>query len=728
MTDSTTQTFQFQADITELRNIIINHFYSKKEIALRELVSNASDALNKMRILALQDLDLLNDNNTYKDDNGNELNFIRFIPDTDTNTLTIWDSGVGMTKDELVDNLGTLAKSGTKNFINTMGKETSDLIGKFGVGFYSAFLIANKVDVYSKSYKSSSSFKWTSSDDASGSFTLTEVFDSDLKRGTKIVLHLKDDQKEFLTEAKIKQVVNDNSSFLGFPMYILETKERDVPIEETTSTVNNVVKENDVTVEDVNEDDVTVEDVNEDTVKETVPTTQKEKYTEYVHINENNIPVWLKNSSEVTEDEYKKLYKSLTNDYDDFCTYTHFKAEGSNEFNVVLFVPNNAPFDMFQKNRDDVDVKLYVRKVFITNKCKELVPDWLTFIKGVVDSSDLPLNVSREMLQENSIVKVMNKQIVKKTIEMLSTLAENEDKYKKFYDQFNKNLKLGVYQDQKNRDKLIKLLRFTSLNHPDGNLSLETYVKEMKDGQKDIYYLAGLDKETLEQSPFLEGMKKKGYDVLLMFDAIDEHVVEQVRKYNEKDLKNLSKEGVKLDEEDKDTEKEYTRLFNYVKFVLGNKIEKTSLATTLDTSPCAITAGGYSYSANMQRIMQAQALGNNTMAQYMKSKKVLELNVNHKLIKFLNTEVNKYDSDTNVPSQFKDLVTMLYDTASLTSGFNLDTPLDFAKRIHNLLLLGFDVDVDTVVQNEKDDLPPLTEDVEKNSNDDSSESNLEQVD
>jgi len=492
------------------------------------------------------------------------------------------------------------------------------------------------------------------------------------------------------------------------------------------------VKSADDTVEESNDDDndePKVEDVNDDEKEsKDKPEEKVEEYYEYDRLNENNVPLWEKNNSEVTEPEYEQLYKTLSNDNDTYLTKVHFKAEGKYEFSCILYVPKHAPFDLFQKSRDeddtkvkDADVRLYVKRVAVP-KCYNLVPEWMSFVKGVVNCNDLPLNVSREMLQQNSIVSTIKKQITKKVIDMLSDLQSDDEKYKQFYEEYSKTLKYGVHLDDTNRERLVKLLRFTSLNNSDGSLSMTQYVESMKPEQKDIYYLTGSDKNVLYDSPFLEGVKKRGFDVLLLFESIDAYLVNQVRNFSGKDLKNLSKEGLKFDDTEHKNE-EHKKLFDFIKEVLGDSVNKVVSSNLLEKSPCVVTTHAFSWDANMQRIMNAQALSNDKTSMYMAPRKTLEMNVNHCLVKLLIDEVNKVDKSSDVEPRFKDLVRMMYDTALLTSGFTLDKPAEFANKIHRLLSLGFGAEETT--SQTADDLPEL---VESNDATPQEKSNMEDID
>jgi molecular chaperone HtpG len=689
-----TETFAFNADIQQLLSLIINTFYSNKEIFLRELISNASDALDKIRFESLTNQALLHDEPNFK---------IQIIPDRQNNTLTIVDTGIGMSKQELVNNLGTIARSGTKQFMETVtsgGSDAMSLIGQFGVGFYSAYLVADRVTVVSRRAGEMDQHVWESA--AGGSFTVKEAPESEfglIKRGTKIILTLKEDQLEYLEEKRIKELVKKHSEFIGFPIELFVEKEKEKEVEEDEEESK-----------PADEEEGKIEEIDEDKPAKKTTKKVKEITTEFEELNKSK-PLWMRKPDDITNEEYASFYKTLSNDWEDHLAVKHFSVEGQLEFKALLFVPRRAPFDLFEggkKKRNNI--KLYVRRVFIMDDCEELIPEWLSFVKGVVDSEDLPLNISRESLQQNKILKVIRKNLVKKCLDLFTEISEKKEDYKKFYEHFAKNIKLGIHEDSQNREKLSDLLRFnSSKTGTEDQISLREYVDRMKDGQKEIFYITGESVQAVSNSPFIEQLKKRNYEVLYMVDPIDEYAIQQLKEYDGKKLRCCTKEGLTFDETEEEKKAfeelkaDFEPLCKLMKDVLGEKVEKVIVSNRVSDSPCVLVTSEWGWSANMERIMKAQALRDNSMSNYMVSKKTMELNPSNSIVKELKakSEVDKNDKT------LKDLIWLLFDTSLLTSGFSLEESAQFAGRIHRMIKLGLSIDDDEA--EDDGDLPPLEE-------------------
>ncbi|PSR99579.1 Endoplasmin like [Actinidia chinensis var. chinensis] len=713
---STAEKFEFQAEVSRLMDIIINSLYSNKDIFLRELISNASDALDKIRFLSLTDKEILGEGDNTKLE-------IQIKLDKEKKILSIRDRGIGMTKEDLIKNLGTIAKSGTSAFVEKM--QTSgdlNLIGQFGVGFYSVYLVADYVEVISK-HNDDKQYVWESK--ADGAFAISEdTWNEPLGRGTEIRLHLREEAGEYVEESKLKELVKRYSEFINFPIYLWASKEVDVEVPAEDDDSSDEEATSDSSSEEEKED----EEKEEDEEGEKKPKTKKVKETTFEWELLNDVKaIWLRNPKEVTEEEYTKFYHSLAKDFSDEkpLAWSHFTAEGDVEFKAVLFVPPKAPHDLYESyyNAKKSNLKLYVRRVFISDEFDELLPKYLNFLMGLVDSDTLPLNVSREMLQQHSSLKTIKKKLIRKALDMIRRLAEEDpdesndkDKkdddessdidekkgqYTKFWNEFGKSIKLGIIEDATNRNRLAKLLRFESTKSGGKLTSLDQYISRMKSGQKDIFYITGTNKEQLEKSPFLERLTKKNYEVIFFTDPVDEYLMQYLMDYEDKKFQNVSKEGLKLgkDSKDKELKESFKELTKWWKGALASEnVDDVKISNRLSDTPCVVVTSKYGWSANMEKIMQSQTLSDASKQAYMRGKRVLEINPRHPIVKELRERVVKDPEDVGV----KQTAQLMYQTALMESGFTLSDPKDFASRIYESVKTSLSISPDAAVEEEDD--------------------------
>ncbi|CAK9268406.1 unnamed protein product [Sphagnum jensenii] len=666
--------YEYQAEVSRLLDLIVHSLYSHKEVFLRELVSNASDALDKLRFLSVTDPSLMDLNPNLE---------IRIKTDPDAGTITIIDTGIGMTREELIESLGTIAQSGTAKFMQALkdSKENnaadSNLIGQFGVGFYSAFLVADKVTVSTKSAKSDKQYVWEGEADTSV-YTICEETDSDklLPRGTVITLHLKaDDKFEYAEAGRIQNLVKNYSQFISFPIYTWQEKSRTKEVEEEADEVK--------------------EGAEEDKKEACVYKKKKsitEKYWDWELSNDTK-PIWMRNPKEVTKEEYSAFCKSTFKEFIDPQAYTHFTTEGEIEFRSLLFIPGMAPF-----NTEDMlgaktkNIRLYVKRVFISDEFDgELFPRYLGFIKGVVDSNDLPLNVSREILQESRIVRIMKRRLVRKTFDMIDEIAnrENKEDYKTFWTSFGKNLKLGCIEDSGNHKRLAPLLRFHSNKHEEDLISLDQYVEGMKPDQKAIYYLAADTIKSAKSAPFLEELVKRDLEVLFLVEPVDEVALTNLKEFKDKKFVDISREDLELggaedEEKGKEMEKEYKELCDWMKRNLGDKVAKVQISKRISSSPCVLVSGKFGWSANMERIMKAQTLGDSSHMDFMRGQRILEINPNHPIVQ----DLNRTSKVAPQSSQSQKMLDLLYETALLSSGYTPESPAEFGAKVYEMMSLA----------------------------------------
>ncbi|KJE91193.1 glucose-regulated protein 94 [Capsaspora owczarzaki ATCC 30864] len=684
--------FAFQTEVNRMMKLIINSLYKNKDIFLRELISNASDALDKIRFLSVSDPKLLGETTQLR---------IQIFADAANKVLHITDTGVGMTRDDLIRNLGTIAKSGTAEFLHQMQEsqtaDASSLIGQFGVGFYSAFLVADTVVVTTK-HNDDKQYIWES--DASSFSIVEDPRGNTLGRGSTISLHLKEEAHDFLDQETVRNLIRKYSEFINYPIYLFVSTEAEVTPPAMGHGSSSEEEAADTETETSEDADVQEE-----------PAAAAEKpngdgTSDWELLNANK-PIWTRAAKDIADDEYVRFYKGFSKDEKDPLTHIHFSAEGDVSFRSILFIPSEAPQNMLTDFHKKVNnIKMYVRRVFITDEFDEMLPRYLSFISGVVDSDDLPLNVSRETLQQHKLLKVIKKKLVRKALEMIKKLAEDDEdkeKYKTFWKAYGTNIKLGLIDDFANRSRLAKLLRFPSSNSDTDDTSLTDYLARMKEGQSNIFFMAGLNREETSTSPFVERLLKRGYEVLYLVDPVDEYTIQNLPEFEGKKFQNVAKEGLKFgDETDsqerrfKKIEKQFKPLTDWLRTKLEKFLDKAVISTRLTGSPCALVASSYGWSGNMERIMKAQAYSiqnDPTTAFYAAQKKTLELNPGHPLVRELLNRVK--DEPESVETL--DLATLLYETSVLRSGYSLKDSADFATRIERILRLSMDVDPEAKV-------------------------------
>ncbi len=630
-----TKRHKFKTEVQQLLNLVIHSLYTNREIFLRELISNASDAIDRVRFDALSDKALLEDDPEWK---------IKIIPDKEAKTLTVSDNGIGMTMEELDSNLGTIASSGTKRFINEMkergGELPPELIGQFGVGFYSAFMVADKVTVLTRRAGAAKGegLKWEST--GTGSYTIDTVEKEG--RGTDVVLHLKneDDMEQFLEPWRIRRIVTTYSNFVEHPV-VMDVEKTEGDGDDAKTTI----------------------------VEETLNSRKA---------------IWARAKNEVSDEEYHEFYKHVSHDFMDPARTIHWKAEGTTEFSALLYIPQKAPFDMFTPEPQKRGVHLYVKRVYITDDCEALVPNYLRFLRGVVDSSDLPLNVSRETLQEERVIRVMSKNIIRKVIDTLSDMMENDrEAYVQFWNEFGRVIKEGVHSDLANREKLQDLLLFETTKTDPGTLvSLKEYVERMPESQKEIYYLSGPSRQALEKSPLLEAFAKRDVEVVFMTDPIDEWIVQAMTNYDEKPVKSIAKGDIDLsgideeaDEKDEKTAEEYADLVAFLKDELKDKVKDIKVSSRLTESACCLVSGEMDMGVHMEKILKALQKDVPT------AKRILEINPEHDLIRNMESMVK----DNSRHLQLKEFADILFDQAALTAGLEIEDPSAFAQRISRVM-------------------------------------------
>jgi len=736
------ETFEFEAEVSRLMDIIINALYSNRDIFLRELISNAADALDKIRFMSVSDSSLLGE--------GDDANLeIKISFDKEAKTITIRDRGVGMTKAELIKNLGVVAKSGTTEFVEAAasgGGDALSLIGQFGVGFYSVYLVADKVVVASKS-NNDEQYVWTSMADRTFTVAVDPEGDT-LGRGTSITLHIKEDAEEYLQYNNLKKIVARYSEFVNFPIFMeqTETVKEEVPLDEEELAA--LEAEEEAKKEAESDEDLDISDEEEEEEADDTPKTKtvEKEVKSWVRLNEMKA-IWTRSPSEVDDEEYEGFYKALSKDEDAPLSKVHFSAEGEISFRSLLFIPKKAPRGIYDNYyAKSTGVSLYVRRVLISDEFDEFLP-YLSFVNGVVDSDDLPINVSRETLAQSRVLKVMSKKLVRKVLEMLRKMSEAEEdaldaaeededeeeadvdddeeededdeeeeeeeeadmRYAEFWKEFGKSIKLGVMEDKANKSKLTKLLRFTTNLSPDTPISLERYVAGMHEDQRDIYFISGESQEAVQASPMLEVFTEKDLEVLFFVDPMDEYLTQSLTEFEGSSFQSISKDGLKLGDEDlfeKYAEK-FEDFTTWFEDTLGDKVEAVKVSPRLATTPAVVVTGQYGWSANMERIMKAQTFGDASKNKHMAAKKTLEINVKNAMIREL-ADRSAVDPDAK---ELKDYAELIYDAALVQSGFAVEDSTNFAERLHRIIAVAVDVEPTGIVEVELDETEEEEEEV-----------------
>ena len=636
-----TEKKEFKTEVQQLLDLVIHSLYSNKDIFLRELISNGSDAIDRLRFKALSDKELIKDDPEFR---------IKLYTDSEAKTLRIEDNGIGMTRDELETNIGTIARSGTRQFMEELkkGKDNPELIGQFGVGFYSAFMVADKVTLKTRPASGDESWTWKSSGD--GSYEISDGGRD--KRGTEITLHLNEESRDYIVEYRLRQIIKKYSDFVEYPV-VMDVTRDETPLDDEGKPKEGAEKKVTITEETLN------------SMK----------------------AIWMRPKSEVDKDEYSEFYKHVSHDYTDPLKTIHYSAEGKIEFKALLYLPSKAPFDLFHQEGIKHGIQLYVKRIFIMDNCEALLPRYLRFVKGVVESNDLPLNVSREILQEDVIIKQIEKSVTTKILsELKAMMKKSNDDYISFYREFGKVLKEGIEVDQTNKDKIKELLLFESSKHEPGKyVSLKEYAEGMVVDQKEIYYITGTSRAAVENSPHLEVFKKKEIEVLFMVEPVDEFILAGFGEYDGKKLKSITQGDIDLgseeekklaDEQKKEVSGKYKKLIKKVQDCLKDDVKEVRLSDRLtDSASCLVTDEG-DMNPQMERIFAAM---NQPVPE---TKRILELNPNHPVIESMNELLTTNKKDEKIA----DYSELLYDQALLTEGIAVKNPARFAQLISNLMV------------------------------------------